>query len=141
MQWIESAVPCEGDPEQLCYALAELGVEGMSIEDEKDFQEFLENNRAYWDYVDEELEQRFAWLSRVKFWLSCDEAGRSVLDRVRAANLCMEAQKLYYSGRRTLALRMISSAVLLDPASDPVRRQYYRMTGRFPVLGLHGVRR
>ena len=63
------------------------------------------------------------------------------LDRVRAATLCMEAQKLYYSGRRTLALRMISSAVLLDPASDPVRRQYFRMTGRFPVLGLNGLRR
>ena len=85
MQWIECAVRCEGDPEQLCAALAELGVEGMSIEDEKDFREFLENNRAYWDYVDEELEQRFAGVSRVKFWVSAEKEGRDVLAAVRAA--------------------------------------------------------
>ena len=91
MQWIECAVPCEGDPEQLCYALAELGVEGMSIEDEKDFREFLENNRAYWDYVDEELEQRFAGVSRVKFWLSTEKEGRDVLAAVRAARCVTSA--------------------------------------------------
>ena len=70
MQWIECTVECSGDPEELCARLAELGVDGMSVEDERDFKEFLENNRAYWDYVDEELEQRFTGVSRVKFWLS-----------------------------------------------------------------------
>ena len=85
MQWLECTVPGGEDPDEVCARLAMAGVEGMSIEDEREFRDFLENNKAYWDYVDEELEQRFAGLSRVKFWLSCDEAGRSVLDRVRAA--------------------------------------------------------
>ena len=85
MQWIECTIECAGDPEALCDELTALGVEGMSIEDERDFQSFLEENHAYWDYVDEELEQRFAGVSRVKFWLSDDEEGRALLARVRAA--------------------------------------------------------
>jgi ribosomal protein L11 methyltransferase len=30
-----------------------VGVGGMVMEDERDFRDFLENNRQYWDYVDE----------------------------------------------------------------------------------------
>ena len=85
MQWIECTVDCSGDPEELCSRLAELGVEGMSVEDEREFRDFLENNRAYWDYVDEELARRFAGVSRVKFWLPADDEGRALLERVRAA--------------------------------------------------------
>ena len=85
MQWLECTVPGGADPDEVCARLAMAGVEGMSVEDEREFRDFLENNRAYWDYVDEELERRFAGLSRVKFWLSCDADGQAVLDRVRAA--------------------------------------------------------
>ena len=49
MQWIECAVLCHGDPDRVCDALTELGVEGMAVEDEADFRAFLESNRAYWD--------------------------------------------------------------------------------------------
>ena len=62
------------------------------------------------------------------------------LDRLRAVSLCQEAVRLYRIGRRTTALRMISSAFLLDPASEPIRMQYFRMTGRIPKLGLNGIR-
>ncbi len=85
MQWLECTVPGGTDPDEVCGRLAMAGVEGMSVEDEREFRDFLENNRAYWDYVDEELERRFTGLSRVKFWLSCDADGQAVLDRVRAA--------------------------------------------------------
>ena len=36
MQWLECTVPGGDDPEELCNALAELGVGGMSIENERD---------------------------------------------------------------------------------------------------------
>ena len=85
MEWIECTLPWSGDTDELCTALAELGVGGMSVENEADFKDFLENNHQYWDYVDEELEQRFAGVSRVKFWLSDDEEGNAVLAAVRAA--------------------------------------------------------
>ena len=92
MQWLECTVPGGDDPEGICNTLAELGVGGMSIENEQDFHDFLENNRACWDYVDEELEASFAGVSRVKFWLSQDEEGESVLAAVRGAGFAVETR-------------------------------------------------
>ena len=85
MEWIECTLPCPGDTEELCNALSELGVGGMSVENEADFKDFLENNHQYWDYVDEELEQKFAGKSQVKFWLADDADGRAVLAAVEKA--------------------------------------------------------
>ena len=62
------------------------------------------------------------------------------LDRLHAVNLCREAAHLYKSGRRTTAMRMISGAFLLDPASEQIRMQYFRMAGHLPELGLNGIR-
>ena len=67
-----------------CDELTALGVGGFVIENEEDFQAFLENNHQYWDYVDSDLEARFAGISRVKFYLTVDEDGASVLAAVRA---------------------------------------------------------
>ena len=67
-----------------CEELAALGVGGFVVETEADFRSFLENNRQYWDYVDRELEDRFAGLSRLKFYLTDDEDGRAVLCTVTA---------------------------------------------------------
>ena len=92
MQWLECTVPGGDDPEELCSALAELGVGGMSIENERDFHDFLENNRACWDYVDEALEESFSGVSRVKFWLSCSAEGENVLAAVRAAGYSVETR-------------------------------------------------
>ena len=86
MRWIEASIPTTtGEIDALCETLAALGVEGVSIEDEADFRRFLAENRQYWDYVDADLEQRFAGLSRVKFYLLDDEEGRASLERIRAA--------------------------------------------------------
>ena len=62
-----------------------MGVGGFVIENEADFQDFLENNHQYWDYVDDELEQKFAGVSRIKCYLTDDAAGRKALRAIRAA--------------------------------------------------------
>ena len=86
MQWIEVSVPAEsGEIDDLCEQLAALGAGGMVVEDERDFQNFLETNHQYWDYVDEALENQFRGVSRVKFYLSDDEDGRALLDAIRSA--------------------------------------------------------
>ena len=85
MQWIECTISCDNDTDALCQKLADLGVGGMSVENEQDFRDFLEENHQYWDYVDEELEQKFAGVSRVKFWLGQDDEGLAVLAAVREA--------------------------------------------------------
>ncbi len=86
MRWIEAVIPtAAGEIDSLCEQLAALGVDGISIEDEADFQSFLENNRKFWDYVDDELMRRFAGRSRVKFYLPDDEEGNAALARIREA--------------------------------------------------------
>ena len=37
--------------------LYDLGITGIEIEDEQDFREFMEENRKYWDYVDEKISE------------------------------------------------------------------------------------
>ena len=45
MQWIEVSVPTRSDEiDDVCAQLAELGAGGMVVEDEADFQQFLEQN-------------------------------------------------------------------------------------------------
>ncbi len=82
MQWIEAAFRApQGKLDELCDALTNLGAEGLVIEDEADFRRFLAENRQYWDYVDSELEDRYAGVSRVKVYVEDDAAGRARLAR------------------------------------------------------------
>ncbi|MGI5936267.1 MAG: 50S ribosomal protein L11 methyltransferase [Oscillospiraceae bacterium] len=85
MRWIEAVIGTKSEEiEDLCVKLEALGVQGMVIEDEEDFREFLENNRQYWDYVDEELERRFRGRSQVRFYLPDDSEGAGTLGRIRS---------------------------------------------------------
>lgn len=70
--------------DERCEELGALGVGGFVVENEEDFRSFLEQNHQYWDYVDQELEQQFAGLSRLKFYLADDEDGAAVLRQVQA---------------------------------------------------------
>ena len=56
MEWIKTTIystPEGIDP--VCGRLYNCGIVGTEIEDFDDFSHFLENNKQYWDYVDEEL--------------------------------------------------------------------------------------
>ena len=72
-------MPAHGDPEGLCEKLAGMGLEGFVIEDERDFQQFLENNTQYWDFVDDGLEKAMSGASRVKFWLADTDESRAIV--------------------------------------------------------------
>ena len=65
--------------------LSSLEIDGVVIDDEAEFQDFLENNRQYWDYVDEDLEKQMQGKSRITFYLSADEEGFAKLGEVRIA--------------------------------------------------------
>ena len=85
MRWIEVCLDTPGDQiDARCDELAALGAGGFVIENEEDFRAFLENNRQYWDYVDRELEESFAGVSRIKTYLADDEDGRAILAAIRA---------------------------------------------------------
>lgn len=86
MRYIEVCIntPAE-EIDKRCDEIAAMGAGGFIIENEADFQDFLENNHQYWDYVDAELENQFAGVSRIKCYLTDDGDGHEVLRRIRAA--------------------------------------------------------
>ena len=65
--------------------LSSLGIDSVVIDDETDFQDFLENNHQYWDYVDETLEETMRGKSRITFYLEENEAGFAKMGEVRVA--------------------------------------------------------
>ena len=86
MRYIEVTVDTPADELDLrCEQMNAMGAGGFVIENEADFLSFLANNRQYWDYVDDELERSFAGVSRIKCYLTDDEAGLNTLARIRAA--------------------------------------------------------
>lgn len=83
MRWIEAAIETKSEEiEDLCARLCDLGIQGISIEDEQDFQNFLNNNHQFWDYVDEDLAARYQGISRVKFYLLDSADGHAALKQI-----------------------------------------------------------
>ena len=78
--WLEVTLPVPADRlERVCDILTVNGMAGLVVEEEGDFLRFLEQNRQYWDYVDEGLAQRMKGASRVKFYVPDSEQGQRQL--------------------------------------------------------------
>ena len=75
----------------LSAALTAAGFEDLVIEDQAEFESFLEDNRAYWDYIDEKLQNQLQGLSQIKLYLEDnDENGLATLKELLAR---LQAQK------------------------------------------------
>lgn len=86
MDWIKTTITTTADGiDPVSGRLLELGISGIEISDKDDFIEFLENNRKYWDYVDEELEKLKYADTQITFYLSCASAGIEQLNAVKAS--------------------------------------------------------
>lgn len=86
MRWIEATVDTpESEIDGRCEMLAALGCGGFIIENESDFKNFISENRQYWGIVDEELQEKYRGVSRIKFYLQDDGPGREILAAARAA--------------------------------------------------------
>lgn len=76
-QWLEYCLETQAaELDALVAVLTGRGVPGLVIEDEEDFRRFLEENRQYWDYVDEALEESMKGAARVKFYVPATPAGK-----------------------------------------------------------------
>ena len=84
MAWLE--ITLDTTPERIASVVTTLTARGFSdlvIEDQQEFETFLEENRAYWDYIDEELQEKLQGLSHIKLYLEdTDTAG---MDRLQKA--------------------------------------------------------
>ena len=77
MNWLEITLNTASSTiSDVAAGLTAGGFEDLVIEDQEEFEEFLEQNRGYWDYIDENLQQQLEGLSRIKLYLEDeDEAG------------------------------------------------------------------
>ncbi|MCD8001802.1 MAG: 50S ribosomal protein L11 methyltransferase, partial [Oscillospiraceae bacterium] len=86
MQWLEVLLQStSAEIGLLSRQLEKWGVEGICIEGEGDFHEFLEHNRECWDYVDEGLTQYYQGSSQIRFYLPDDAAGNQKLQQIQTA--------------------------------------------------------
>ena len=84
MNWLEITI--ETAPSTIEAVAARLtagGFEDLVIEDQNEFEEFLQENRSCWDYIDEELQKQLEGLSRIKLYLEdTDTAGMERLKKL-----------------------------------------------------------
>ena len=86
MAWLEITIDTAAEKiNSVVTNLTAKGFADLVIEDQEDFETFLEENRAYWDYIDEELQQKLQGLSHIKLYLEdTDKAGMERLEKVCA---------------------------------------------------------
>ena len=74
--------------EEVASALTAGGFDSLVVEDQAEYENFLEDNRAYWDYIDEDFQAELQGLSRIKLYLEVDgteEKQLQKLEKVLAA--------------------------------------------------------
>ena len=77
MAWLEITVhTTQKTLDRTVTALTAAGFSDLVIEDQNEFEDFLDQNRAYWDYIDESLQQKLQGLSQIKLYMEdTDTAG------------------------------------------------------------------
>ena len=73
MEYLEVTVQtASAGIEAVASALTAGGFDSLVVEDQAEYENFLEDNRAYWDYIDEEFQAELQGLSRIKLYLEVD---------------------------------------------------------------------
>ena len=122
MDWIKVTITttAEGiDP--VSGRLLNLGINGIEISDKDDFKEFLEENRKYWDYVDETLEQLKDADTTITLYLSDGAAG---LEQLAAVQASMKELKAMDSDDEYGSLSVKSDSVKDEDWSE-IWKQYF----------------
>lgn len=84
MEWLKVTIYTSSEGiEPLTGVLYQVGVTGVEIEDEADFYDFLENNKQYWDYVDEDLKRQKHKETSVNVYVSDNAAGHETLLEIK----------------------------------------------------------
>ena len=70
MNWLEITVQtAPATIDAVAARLTAAGFADLVIEDQAEFEEFLQDNRSCWDYIDEDLQKQLEGLSRIKLYL------------------------------------------------------------------------
>ena len=70
MAWLEITLDTVSEKiESVAAQLTAQGFAELVIEDQAEFETFLDENRAYWDYIDDDLQEKLQGLSHIKLYL------------------------------------------------------------------------
>jgi len=97
MAWLEITIDTDSKHiESVAASLTAQGFPELVIEDQAEFEDFLEGNRNYWDYIDEDFQRRLQGLSHIKLYLEdTDSKGMNRLEQaVKNLNLTMTVAQL-----------------------------------------------
>ena len=77
--------------EDVAQSLTAGGFSDLVLEDQAEFESFLECNRAYWDYIDENLQRSLQGLSQIKLYLEDTDTAslarlQALIDSLKSAN-------------------------------------------------------
>ena len=92
--------------EAVASALTAGGFDSLVVEDQAEYETFLEDNRAYWDYIDEEFQQELQGLSRIKLYLEVDGTEEKQLKKLEKV---LEALKRRSPGKNLGTLEVTSA--------------------------------
>ena len=143
MSWIELTIRTVSDGiELLCTELTQAGFDSFVIDDQTEFQAFLERAKDYWDYVDDALRARMQGVSQVRLYLPAEGAQHA------STQMCMRAlEQLVHGGERVAdlgsgsgilsicALRLGAQSAVgvdVDPAAEHIARENAARNGFGP---------
>ena len=92
MEYLELTVQTAGNSiEEVAAVLTSAGFDDLVLEDQAEFESFLEDNRAYWDYIDESLQTHLQGLSQIKLYVEKEDSAsvsklQALLDTLKQQN-------------------------------------------------------
>ena len=123
MQWLELTIHTTSEAiEHLASQLTVWGFDSFMIDDQEEFHAFLEENRQYWDYVDEELETQMQGRSQIRLYIEQDAAAADTVCALRE-RLQSWKQSLKHLDPGTL---QVSTAEVCDEDWENSWKQYYQ---------------
>lgn len=85
MDWLEITVSTAPEGlDGLMGRLEDLGITGLVVNDEASIREFLDDNPASWDYVDDEVFDRIRGRTSLQFYLEDSGEGLSLLEEYKS---------------------------------------------------------
>lgn len=84
MAWLEITIDTAAEKmNSVVTLLTARGFSDLVIEDQAEFETFLEENKAYWDYIDEAFQEKLQGLSRIRLYL--EDTDKSGMERLEKA--------------------------------------------------------
>lgn len=121
MDWLEVTVKTSSQGiDHVADRLTAMGIDSFIIDDEADFNSFLEENTKYWDYVDEDLSRQMSGLSQIRFYIQEDSSAQATLDALKA-----QLEDLRQGQRVDLGSLEVTTKVTRDEDWENSWKQYY----------------